>query len=387
MPGSEWSRLVAEPTAVELDAALAEVRVRAVPIARRNARNAQAMKLMVGALLVGGSFVAGRAYANGGVRVGEEGNSSGNWKGKPELVQTSDDGRPVVTLPTAGPTIQRFHITSWTEWDGERFGESEAWVEGPPGTFLTLDIGFMDDQFQGQVTVISTREHSSYTMWGHVTHAFGASPRGLQLTESGEAHQNLQVPRGRPVLLYPFGRGGFGKPITVVRIEGPDLTAPEGVRWEGFHSNLFEWNRSEFGGRPDAGEVERMRTAGVRIAMPRVGSLRVTPTYRRPMTVVRLSLVGRSDGVDAAMGDIVEIPGLPGLVRTWMSARRVGDILATCFHVRRAVGEGSQADQSADSLQADGCAPLDSRWTPFETLTNQGQRLRMQIVQVPGVNY
>ena len=65
MRGSEWNKLVSEPTTTELDAALAEVRVRAVPIARRQARRRGAgLVLAVIAVGVMGA-AAGRATAPG----------------------------------------------------------------------------------------------------------------------------------------------------------------------------------------------------------------------------------------------------------------------------------------------------------------------------------
>ena len=393
MPGSEWSRLVAEPTATELDAALAEVRVRAVPIARRNARNAQATKLMVGALLVGGSFVAGRAYANGGVSVGEQGRFAGTWKGMPEMVTAPDGMRQPVILPVAGPTVHRFHITTWTEWDGERFGEAEGWVEGPPGVSFNVRAWFLEDSFNGRLLLPSTDATTGYFLWADVTRRFGASPRGLPLTETGWMSKQMRVPRGQPVLIYPFGRGGFGEPTTVIRIEGPDLSAPPGnVPWELPDASVFYtgWGRSE---AMTESQAAWMRSHGVRTAITHAGSLTITPAYQEPPTVARLGLVGRSDSVEAGIGmarnAVFELPGVPGKLRAYTSTASSQNANTVCIHVMRANGDEARIDAGAGkpALRADGCAPFDSRFTPFETMTNQGQRLRVQFVRLPGVNF
>src|SRR5690349_14651035 len=124
MRGEDWNTLVAAPSVTEIDAALAEVRLRAVPIARRQARNRRAARAMLGVLALGGAFWAGGLNGNG-VRVGAGHRPwrATGYPGAPELVAGGTTPAPV---RTEGHAVYR--IRSWMELDGYRYDEGESWV-------------------------------------------------------------------------------------------------------------------------------------------------------------------------------------------------------------------------------------------------------------------
>jgi hypothetical protein len=216
MRGDEWNRLVAVPTGTEVEAALAEVRVRAVPIARRNARNQRALRFVALALVGIGGVVAGRATA-GSALPGTQ--VSGDWR--LTVVPAGYEAVP-------GP-VERWHITKWDNENGYRIGMGEAWIEGPANTRFQIS-GY--SSFGGWFfTVTPNHERDATQLWLHGTLKSVPVPadRFWQLHQWRSISTRLELRQGQSAVFYPFGESGATR--TVIRIDGPYAPRPSDVPW------------------------------------------------------------------------------------------------------------------------------------------------------------
>src|SRR4051812_12174686 len=204
MPGSEWNQLVAAPTVTEIDAALAGVRVRAVPLARRRARNRR-MRSALGTLaFAGAAFWAGSLASGNGITLGARAAWDQNgFRGAPELAR--DDAAPRLVSPALAE--QTWRITTWEELEGEKFGQRVLYATGPEGTGFGLRI---DDQDGGEdltaIVIPRVRPDSvTISIESFLRRRIGTSARGLDLFEEGTAGGYKTTARGGAIMLYPFG--------------------------------------------------------------------------------------------------------------------------------------------------------------------------------------
>lgn len=390
MRGNEWNRLVGEPSAMDVEAALADVRIRAVPIARRDARNRRAMSFMVGALLLGGSFFTGQLMAGGGVHVGDvpENNwSVTEWSGRPVLEASREHVVPIHVVG-AGPTLRRYRITSWTEWYGVRYEDGESWVEGPPGTSLAFWYGESNSRLEGSVDAIISADSVTYHVGSFLRSAFGTSARHLALFEEGFAETEIRVARGQPVVLRPFGKTPADEPSAFVQIDGPDAGPPVGmVRWDSLSNFAVQFSRFGYQVR----EGSRMaQLVGARNGHVRYGRLGVRALFSAPRMQLRVSVAGRGDfGLTGYPGaQRVIVPGITDTLR--LMGSRYSFPSDFCFTIMRdnwrAVERERQRGE-ATAFRAVGCLSPADRWTPVEVTASNGQRIRVQLVKLPDVNY
>jgi len=394
MAGDTWNQLVGVPSGTEVEAALADVRLRAVPIARRNARNRKAMTLLTCAVALGGAFVAGGLNASNGVHLGALGSADGDYRGHPVLLAAP--GPVAATAPATGmgSTVRRFRVTSWTEWYGERFGLDEAYIEGPPGTSFAFGHAMPFDARQlsvkGSVRYNLTRDSLSISIESFARSQFGRSPRGLALFEEGNSFQQVTVPRGQAVLYYPLGRGDGENPVAVLRIEGPDVAAPpHNIHWDSVSAFAESWLREL--GNDVRSRLLATRSRAVRFGNVRYGSLTVFPLFSVPPTPMRMAVVGRNDYGDYTANPRTQRVIVPGIRDTL----RVQVFLApdannhSCFMARRNDWRAAESDRAAGQVpfRASGCFPRSDPWAPVEVLANNGQRIRVQMLRVPDLNY
>jgi len=233
MRGDEWNRLVGEPSAMDVEAALADVRIRAVPIARRNARNRRAASLL--------GFVA----------VALAGGAAGNLAFRADRVSFSGESRqvsgaqllvePAGYLPAPGP-IQRWHISAWDEMEGYRWNEGRDWVEGPVGATLRLELQnvSLHAAFAGTLNVEVRGDSTRLYLEGHLTRDLGGMADGYYADARKYFARSLVLHRGQSAVFLPFG----GSEIrTTIRLDGP--FAPAGVerasaRRQSLYVNLLD---------------------------------------------------------------------------------------------------------------------------------------------------
>ena len=253
MPGSEWNQLVAAPTSTEIEAALAEVRVRAVPIARRRARNLRALRMGGLVLVAGAAFWAGDA--NGRAAIDTSGDLA-----IPEVSIV-----PAAESTSARPGLLRWHIASWVEFDGERMSSGDGWIEGPPGTGFTInkwnEAGLLtlrvQPGLQGDAMFLMLSGTTSRALSGDAS-----STTKLSRTFSNM----LRLPEGKSALIVFQNTSDEGR--MVIRIEGPAAAPPAGdIAWmsAGAYSLRNRW-----------GQVP----SNVRMAVRNIGALGLMPTYQ-----------------------------------------------------------------------------------------------------------
>lgn len=239
MRGESWERLVALPSERELDAALAEVRVRAIGIAHHRARSRRAWWTLASLAVVVGGVVLGRVSAGVSalpVTGRWSGPNSAEWNGwnAAELggvattFSLADAELPSVTEEP----VRRFFIHSWTEFEGVRFDEGHAWVEGPVGTGFLIGADDGERRFGGAVHVRTRGDTMLLSVSSRTRRLFARSRAGRPLFEEGEGRRGFALPPGRALEIRPFGPARSGQPTLVVRIEGPRVPPPgAGVRW------------------------------------------------------------------------------------------------------------------------------------------------------------
>jgi hypothetical protein len=297
--------LVAEPTAKELDAALADVRVRAVPIARRRARNRQAVTF-IGLLLIGG---AGAAVGRMSVTTAAwDSEYDGRAAGQPKVI-VEGGAHPVVV---AGSTL-RWHVTSWDELQGYQWNKADAWIEGPEGTGFELTVTSLGAALHGSYRpMLLGGDSQMVTLGGTVSHRLGITRDGFSVKAEGQLWQNEATVRGATIVVFPFGTKG--EMLTTVRFDGPYAEAPDDpVRWQAADTmDASEWIAS----RRRHGVAQ-----GVRYAVNNLGALSVQPFFQIVPPRVRVSLPGRPEGVELQFQEYSRAAFLlPGMADSlWMS--------------------------------------------------------------------
>jgi hypothetical protein len=370
MLGETWDRLVQPPSPTEVEAALAEVRVRAIVHARR-ARRLQRAFATLGFL----------AAAVGGVFLGRVSGGAAafplDWSGSEidslSLPLLAEEGDPTRSVP--GP-IQRFHITSWTEFEGVRMNEGEAYIEGAPGTNFEIRTYFEGSSFRGRFYwVRATDEWVQYGMLAEAEIAHGLSPRGLRLVEHGTVSRSISVRHGQPVVVYAFGRPRRGHPVTRIRIEGPYAPPPaQPVLWRPMRQNAAYYDTP-------AEIARRFEAEGrlVRYASLRMGGLFVIPGFTPPPVKVRFTLEGHepSPVVEApgfGNGPLFTIPGLADTVRVTLARPYPEDAFA-CVHLQPDLNSPRR-----DRPNFQVCFPKSDQWVPvFPTVPGVG-RLKVELV-------
>ncbi|HEY2805053.1 MAG TPA: hypothetical protein VGI92_04260 [Gemmatimonadales bacterium] len=375
MRGDEWGRLVSAPSASDIDAALADVKLRAVPIARRNARKRWALSALSALVLLGGVFWAGGLVAGNGVQVGGSSLNGfrGGYPGAPELVLAPGEAR------SERHATQTYRVTSWSELDGLRFAEGESWVTGPTGVGFVLS--FWQPSLQSMVRINVSADSLEYLVASFMRGHYGLSPRKLDLYEEGHAYGRLVIARGRDLLLYPLGRHTGDEPTEVVRISGPDLDPPAAARfdsnprWPGQNVYFSSEERAVAFDLP-----ERLRVAaasGIRVATTRASDVGVRGLFYAAVPTVRFSVVGGSGFADLLYGGnvlhpILAIPGIADSLvgsATWLLPPDGGSA-ELCFGLRL-------RSQSRDpSTLAAGCI----QDTAIAVKATNGLTIRAQIV-------
>ena len=304
MRGNEWNRLVSEPTATELNAALAEVRVRAVPIARRRARQRGA-GLMLAVIAVGVLGTAAGRVTAPGLQLEPHDESwahgIGGWHA------STVAGGPAVTDGASW----RWHVTAVDEMEGTQLNAGEAWIEGPVGTFFDLTLSSFGSQFQGPVRLYRRSDSTFVRIEGRVTRNLG-SVREARIQADWDAQSELIVRPGEAIVLKPFGSAG--EVATTVRIEGPYAAAPAGtMRW--IRPDTLRVRR-----RDRASEAAKV-AAGVRHALSGSSALFISTVFIPPARL-EFSVAGHRPSVPIDLQFAGEgsrpltIPGIDGLVFT-----------------------------------------------------------------------
>jgi hypothetical protein len=287
MIGDPWNTLVAAPTKRELDAAMAEVRVRAMGHARRREWRSRAWSALGYVVVAGVALVGGRSLGTG-LRL----------YGSLDEVPVDAGGWPSARAVAGSATVargdlQRYHITLRTELDGVPIGEGEVWVEGPNGTAFRLHVSQLDRSFAAQVVPLVQGDSMKLLVNGDVTNELGFTRNHGRVTEQVPVGLLLSYSRGAVAEVLPFGRRrGSGIPYTVIRVEGPDASPPRGaVRWRGAGDSVafLSYLTGEQGLTNSSVEAARR---GVRAAMANVGALTVVPQWFVPPLRLRLSLRG-----------------------------------------------------------------------------------------------
>lgn len=383
MRGDEWNRLVGVPTPADVEAALADVRVRAVPIARRYARKRRVVSFLIAVLAMGGAFWAGQLNLVGSLGIGVD------WPDA-SMFRLLPAGAPPPHLPVnrAGEATRRYRITSWSELSGERFAESESWVEGPAGTEFMLGYWPSRREAARYFAAVRARVTDSTVEYRVQTSFRARRPsfrRGHQVIEEANAFVKATATRGQPVLLYPFGTAAGGDPIVVVRIEGPDLPEPAvplpwrlppaaaGLSFVDMGASVVQ-------------EVEQARLRGARVARPRPGALYAVPMLALTPVRLRFSIANRLDFGEYTAAPLIQRVIVPGLRDTLVVSLRTGSLSGahTCFNARRGAWHGAELDRQAGEqpFKLEGCFPIDDPWTPIEVTSNSGHRLRVQLLPV-----
>lgn len=284
MIGDAWNTLVAPPTDRELDAAMAEVRVRAIGHARRGARRGRVLSLAGVSVALTLAVLAGRSMGTG-LRLYED---------ITDIPGFAELGRlPIVTV--AGPSVsaaaaQRFHVTMRTEMDGVVIGEGEAWIEGPNGTAFEFTATHMNATFQGAVMPGLRGESLWVSIGGSFSNGLGFTREGRRVSEQAMIGNGVKLRVGEIVEFYPFGRATApGTANTVMRIEGPVAASPtHHVVWRSASEDTAGSHRAGSAGFEAAGR-------GVRYAV-RGGALRVRALWHEPPVRVRVALKGNAPG-------------------------------------------------------------------------------------------
>lgn len=284
MIGETWNVLAVAPTDRELDAALAEVRVRAMAHQGRRARIHSARSGVIAAVLVGVGFMGGRTVG-GGVRFYDTWRP---WMARAQdaAVAVVEPGAVAAEMPLA-PGLQRWHVHAATELDGQIISQGDGWVEGPPGTGLTLSTGYEHNGFSG--TVMPSIEGDSVTLRvaGALMHSLGKTARGGDVTERIWVNRRIAVKLGTRVTIYPFGRARTAEgALTTLTIEGPGAPAPAGpVQWLPLTGRTFMR-------QADSLALQH----GVRYADRNVGAIDVKGTWYPRARAIRASLPGHRAG-------------------------------------------------------------------------------------------
>ena len=259
MPGSEWNQLVAAPSATEIDAALADVRVRAVPIARRHARNRRVLRLGGVLLVAGAAFWAGDLNGRGAYR----GVAGTDLPGGPEASLVPEQVRA-----PAWP-LMRWHIASWVEVDGERMSEGDGWIEGPPGTGFTINKWTEAGLLSLRVQPTMQGGALFLIMTGSTSRPVGDAPRGSATLSRG-FNQAQRLPAGKSVLLSWENGGGEGRMF--IRLDGPaGPPPPDEAMW----TPAAAYSLRNLRGRS-------VVPSNVRIAVRNIGALGLIPAYQPP---------------------------------------------------------------------------------------------------------
>jgi hypothetical protein len=367
MPGSEWGRLVAEPSPVEVEAALAEVRVRAVPIARRAQRNRSAAIGLAALVLVAGGAMMGAAY---GLRM-TGGAALASLPGPLEVVRVAA-GPEDPALPGTG--MLRYHITSWSELDGVRMGEAEAWVEGPAGLTFRVQKWFDATGFDGWFSSLTS--DGSLTLRPRVQVQRLVSGAGEWSALSARAgSRSIDLGRHSAALIYPFGESTADEPVTLVRVDGPYAAPP---------SSPAQWQRPDPSRWISDGpaNLAAARAAGVRVVVRNAGAMRVTAGLAWVVERVRFQLEGHPPSrvlvVSTAepRGRRVAIPGAPdSTLAVFHSGREPSS--AACFSIHR-LGREIRPRHREWPVFAQGCLPYSG---PVTVRTVTGGLLRAEFVR------
>ncbi len=381
MRGDEWNTLVSAPSGTEIDAALAEVRVRAVPIARRNARNRRAISFAFAALALGGSFMAGGMSASNGVRVGAEPiRFSPGYRGAPELTV----GPPLASAMRADSTVT-YRISGWTEWDGVRYDEGESYVTGPSGTGFALALDDTSGALHASVQAAVSPDSVVFLVSSFRRLRLGLSRRNLDVYEEGHAYGRKAVPRGRSLLLYPNGRGGEG-PQPIIEIDGPDITAPRAAPWREKGGLQLSYHETRFRdlGSDIAWRMARAKAVGVRVAMTHVGGIYPVGLHWSPIPSMRFNVAGRRDYGQYTAGGVTQRVIIPGVRDTVFVSAWSNNGVAFCFNLSRLKAARAAADRAAGEapFSASGCFSDTDNWAPIDVTANNGQAIHVEMTPV-----
>lgn len=379
MRGDAWNQLVSEPTGTDLEAALAEVRVRAVPIARRNARSRRAVSFIVGALTIGGAFWAGGLTA-GSVRFADE-SELPVYNGAPVLKVG-----PALGAAVRNDSLLAYRVSTWTEWDGVRYDEGESFISGPPGTAFALWVGRDREQLEMLVRPKLTGDSVSYFVSSFRRRLVERGYEGLDLYGEGRAQVQQDVARGQALLIYPQGAGGAA-PRTVIRIDGPDAGVPATLRWRG-RPPLRTWNlESRFRnlGSDVSWRAGQAWLNGVKVGATREGGSIAIGLHFSPFPAMRFRLVdGTRYGYYTGQGGMQRVV-IPGIADTLYVSAASGFGSEFCFTLRRLTAVRAAVDRSAGRppFSATGCFTAIDRWGPTTLQSNQRQRLVAELIHAP----
>ncbi len=314
MRGEEWGRLVSAPSVTEVEAALAGVKVRAIPIARRRARNRRA-GIALGIVVAGiGGVVVGRMSPAASIAASP----------------FPPPGAATLSIVPLGHPAEvsqrwRWHLKAWSEMDGVRYDEGEAWVEGPSGTGLQFTRYDEAMSYSGGVDAMPVGHSIQINIHGQ-SESFSVG-QGVSYTARVSGNSQAQIMPGQGVLFAPFGDKVGGK----ILIEGPFATAPEGTpRWQEPRS-----------GNWDTAAAAWMAHSGIRYANSNIGPLWVRPTLRPKPGLLRFSLRGGSEGVwqsIATSPSVFMMPGLGDSLQVSGSYLRPGHIGELCLLLRSGLG-------------------------------------------------
>lgn len=363
MRGDEWNRLVGEPSALEVDAALAEVRLRAVPIARRTERHRRAISLLGLVLVAGAGMTAGRfTAAPGGV-----GLRTARAVGAPELVDA-----PSGYAPVSAP-IQRWHVSTWDEMDGVRWNEAESWVEGPEGTSFRLSGSSLEVSYDARLSPRTWADSTNLYLSNSVVRQLGRLPDGFQASARRYTSHHLTVRRGHAAVFYPFG--SRGEILTTVRIDGPFAPAPPvPVTWKQADTigYRYAWERID---------AQSARRAGVRFAMRNAGALSVQPRYTPPPPSLRFTLAGRApsavvEAEEGGNGRHFLLPGIADSMRVTYTAQLTGHLGDLCVFLQASLNTPRQRAVSGTACFSE-ARPRE----PVEFRLNDGRKITVQRVR------
>lgn len=373
----DWDQLVSVPTERETAAALAEVRVRALVHATRSRSRRRMLTGLGAAALLGFGFMVGRRTESmSRLAFGEFARPGGRGNLEYEVVPPADrrtQGQPT----SSAESLQRFHITAWTEWEGQRMNEGEGYVEGPPGTSFEMEQWLQASSFTARLRASGQVDSASLNLLVETRRSRGMGSRGRELWEEGRALETVFLRHGQALVFYPFGRER-GLPVTAVRIEGPLPPEPaDQLPWR--PGAPPQWTANL---RSPAPDLYRSASRSVRIARLTPGSLMLRG-YFMPAELIKVGLADRGPGlmswVSPTGGTLLKLPGLDVHVRVSLIWPPTPGSDA-CVRIHPAF-DGEARAPGKPPILATGCFPRRSPLAPIEITANSGERFRLELVR------
>ncbi len=328
MRGEEWGRLVSAPSVTEVEAALADVKVRAIPIARRRARNRRA-GIALGVVMAGiGGVVVGR--------MSPVASAAASPFPPPGAATLS-----IVPLghPAEVTTRWRWHLKAWSEMDGVRYDEGESWVEGPSGTGVEFTRYDEAMSYSGGIDAVPVGHSIQIRIHGQAE-SFTMGAADVSYTARVAGNSQAQIMPGQGLLFAPFGDKAGGR----ILIEGPFAVGPVLTpRWQEPKSGVW-----------DTASATWMAHGGIRYANSNIGPLWARPTLRPKPGLLRFSLRGGSEGVwqsIATSPSVFMMPGLGDSLQVTGSYLRPGHVGELCLLLRSALGNPHASEDGFGCFQ------------------------------------